>query len=35
MEALLASAKELVIDLGKPSPAESPKSAAKPIVATA
>jgi hypothetical protein len=35
MEALLASAKELVIDLGKPSPTESPKSAAKPIVATA
>jgi hypothetical protein len=35
MEALLANAKELVIDLGKPSPAESPKSAAKPMLVTA
>jgi hypothetical protein len=35
MEALLASAKELVIDLGKPAPADPSKPVAKPMLATA
>jgi len=34
MEALLESAKEFVIDLGRPAPAKSPKEDAKPMLAT-